>query len=319
MGNCCCIPKPFSFEMQGAFHDPRLRILTEKDAQAALEVMVHSQSGDEHIAGNGAWSWIYQESSEEPQSEDRLNSFRWAMSCVLWSGLRYGVVVGIDCPNAPPAYRGLGGLFILYPPETDPVYLGHCAKRKLYPVMKHINKYHANDMTITQKHRYSKMISEFKTQRVCVDEELGKDKYCYLQCVCVPPRMRGKGIRDVLMGAVDDVSGMLPVYLECSRREVKYLISKGFSEGVHMIIDTGSVTKHTKNDLELVGMVWTPAPVNLIVTKCSSMFPMAGEEIDYEENDEERHPEHEDDTPDSKQEYYGGRRKTPNFLTAPAY
>ena len=316
MGACCCVPPAFKFEMQGAFHDPRLRILTEKDAEAALEILVHAHSGDEHFNGNGAFCWIYQESNDAPQSVQRLNIFRWAMSSVLWSGLRYGVVVGIECKNAPPAYHGLGGLFILYPPETDPAYIHFSSKRKLYPLMKHVNKYKYYEMTPAQRARYGRLVEEEQKQRAAVDAELGKNEYCYVQCVSVPPRMRGKGIRDILMGAIDDVSGMLPVYLECSRREVKYLISKGFTEGVHMKIDAGNVSHHTKKELELVGMMWTPAPVNLIVTKCSSMFALGGDDVDYEDHDEERHPEHEDDTPEFAN-VGSFPRKTPKFLTVP--
>ena len=83
-----------------------------------------------------------------------------------------------------------------------------------------------------------------------------------------------------------------------------------------MIIDAGYVSHHTKKELELVGMVWTPAPVNLIVTKCSSMFALGGDDVDYEDHDEERHPEHEDDTPEFSN-VGSFPRKTPKFLTVP--
>ena len=64
MGNSAC--KPYSWYQKCNFHDSRIRQLTEKDANEALELMVQAMAGDKHINGNSAWRWIFQDSDDKP-------------------------------------------------------------------------------------------------------------------------------------------------------------------------------------------------------------------------------------------------------------
>ena len=244
MGCCCPKQLPDEFDFSSVkFKDGSpctVRLLRPGDSYKndALDIMVSSFCGTKDRIGELMFDWVLGDSSGNTiarESEDRANQFRFVLTILFGSCLRYGVVVGLfdqiegkevlvavaalERSDRTPAYEGWNVLCTIPP-----------LLKKAYPLMKYdftskgpkdvqhrakvFNKYSTKDRNAI----FTLLKKNMKTAGV----NFKKEYFYFAVCIGTHPVFQGKGYGRMVMEAIDCVARGTegiprPIYLECCR------------------------------------------------------------------------------------------------------